>query len=221
MCNRPLLHCTSLSIYTKQSVSWSVGINEEWVVTRLLQLGAEVNSRPTYESQTALQEVCAYGAMSSKVMDRQERVIRLLVAHGADVNAASGNLKWRSTPLQLIAGWYEPSHATQAKAIHSRRQFLHLIAHGARLNAGSGLFSCIAMQLCASHGDIEKAMLLVQHRAGRNDHLACDESSDFEAPVWRSALDLAARNGRMDMTQYLLNIGALSVSPGTTGYQGQ
>ncbi|KAH8164414.1 hypothetical protein CIB48_g3845 [Xylaria polymorpha] len=86
-----------------------------------------------------------------------------------------------------------------------------LIASGADVNAPPAPMSGItAFQCAAMKGDFEVALLLLDNGADINASPSCGS---------RSALDGAVVFGRIDMVQFLLNLGAVSHPGGESGYR--
>ena len=186
------------------------------LVSRLLALGADVNTPGTgEEGHTALQLVCKQGTSSAILRDRQWRLVRLLVDAHADVNAPVYG--WNgSTALQLVCDRYSRS---REDADHLCRLTKYLIEVGADVNARPGIAKGSSLGSCAEQGDLEKVVILVQNGADPNKYPSTSSLYSGDRP-WKSALDVAAERGRLDVTQYLLDNEALSAIPGTTGYQG-
>lgn len=201
------------------------------LVCRLLLLGANINSPARgRRGGTALQIACAQStSCHPDRMHQKKCLIRLMVTEGADINAPACIA--HSTPLQSLCAH---SAGTREEANHLHQLIIYLIQNGADINAAAVLgFSVLvnvsrhhlgntALQHCARLGDLETAVILVKHGVDPNIHPAVglDQTTLPHRIIMQSALDLAAERGRLDMTQYLLNIGALSANPGATGYQG-
>jgi hypothetical protein len=217
------------------------------MVARLLELGAEINSPTLDEAQslafqlalrssltvaylnttgalfgmTALQVVCRCHPNTLETMERQGHLIKLLVNHGANINA-NAHGQYASTALQLLC---RSVSRLPCDFAHTRQLVRFFVDKGADVNIAPGFFTFTALQECARRGDIELAVLLVENGADPNAYPGISSDPDanpenLTEKKYGSALDLAAREGRLDMTQYLLNIGALSISPGNTGYRG-
>jgi ankyrin repeat protein len=170
----------------------------------------------TCPGMTALQLACGFGSGTRELRKRQEDLVKLLVHHGADINAKPDRNDI-PTALQLLCA---KEYTDPSEAQHVRGLIHFLIDNGADVNLAPALGACSALQVCAYRGDIERAMILVQHCADPNLHPVPMRRSIDGAVFLHSALDLAAGAGRLDMTQYLLNIDAFSGTPGETGYQG-
>lgn len=200
------------------------------LVILLLERGADVKAPARGErGATALQFVCSWKIRSTASMSRQSHLVRMLVAEGADVNAPA-NGAYGSTALQRIFASHSPvachkrDFTTRDVESHIHNLSTFLLESGADVNAAPGLLQMTALQYCAEHGRLAEGALLIQHGADSNGY-AFVEETDSEthqkaAYTLISALDFAAFNGRLDMTQYLLNVGALSGNPGATGFQG-
>lgn len=186
------------------------------MASHLLRLGADINRLNTTLGGTPLQLACLCSPCAEE-MGRQKHMVKLLVAHGADVNAPAHGRDGR-TALQSICLY---STRTQDAADHSRWLILFLLERGANGNAVPGLMGETALHLCVGRGDLDMATILVQHGVDLNG--VPTRHIDLSMPClysWFSVLDTAAYYGRLDMTQYLLNAGALSATPGTSGFQG-
>lgn len=177
------------------------------MVSRLLQLGANANSL-TEEQLSPLSEACGKKTSSSLLVDKQKRIVQLLVDHGANVDAGR-----RPTALQMVVN---RRTSTPEEVKHLRWLIEFLIGHGADVNAQPPRHGGSLLCSCVEHGDLEMAVLLVQHGADPNRF---PYTSPWEIDA-RLPLDVAAEHGRLDITQYLLNVGALSARPGSTGFQG-
>lgn len=212
------------------------------MATRLLERGAEINSpteielrtprfqlallqRPKLPSEmdgatrpamTALQLACLCTPRTQEMRKRQQHLVKLLVNHGANINARAHNA-YSSTALQLLCS---KRYIDQSAAPHFRGLIEFFIENGADVNISPAFYGCTALQHCARRGDIEQLVILVENGADPNAHPSLPQHRCHKLPRWKSALDFAAGNGLLDMTQYLLNIEALSVIPGETGYQG-
>ncbi|CAG9956664.1 unnamed protein product [Clonostachys rosea f. rosea IK726] len=71
-----------------------------------------------------------------------------------------------------------------------------------------------ALQIAALNGDLEIALMLLHRGADPNTLDTIDKMSA------ETALDFAAKYGRLDMLQLLLTVGGRSGSPGRTGVDG-
>lgn len=171
------------------------------LIEEVLESGANIHSYSGLQGgrvqYTPLQAAAARGD--------QDLVLNLL-RKGADLNrSASGNCG--RTALQAAC------EARQMKVIRL------LINHGADVNAPASkydFFGGTALQMAACRGDLELAFLLLNHGADPNATVQnyCEEVGDC------TILDKAARYGRLDMVQLLLDVGAVSYLRGQTGYEG-
>lgn len=209
------------------------------MVTRLLEHGADINSptenefwkadiqhrvrllRKTLaagEGLTALEVACRLQPRTVKMRERQERLVKLLVYHGANINAGAC-VPYASTALQQLCA-RDCTDLSVMRHFHGLVEFF--IENGADVNIAPGHFQYSALQHCAMRGDIGQARILVQNDADPNAHPSIAEQrfQRYQLIKCESALDLAAGSGRLDMVQYLLNIEALSAIPGETGYDG-
>lgn len=82
-----------------QMAAWKVNVD---VVELLLVEGVDVNAPAKGRGYTALQACCSYQPLSPEGQQRKLRTIRLLLDHGADVNAAPAREDGR-TALQATA----------------------------------------------------------------------------------------------------------------------
>lgn len=133
-----------------------------------------------------------------------------LVLMGADINKLAAGTNGK-TALQAACGLKLTTTEERTKKVELI-QFL--IERGADINAPAALNNgSTALQCAATVGDIEVALLLLDHGAKVNT-LPATKKGGF------CALDAAAHNGRLDMVKLLLNVGALSHHKGESGYQG-
>lgn len=200
----------------------AVRVGDYSLVSYLLQRGAHVNAQGRgANGGTALQYVC--GNLLEKKIDHDNHIAlaNILIAHGADVNSPAHGT-YGSTALQLTCKHY---FASQEDANLVQKVFEALLEHGANVNAMPGLLMGTALQNCAQNGDLKKAVTLIERGASPNGYPSVGRISwSSVAPTrhfkYYSALDRAAAFGRLDMAQYLLNVGALSATPGLTGFEG-
>jgi len=156
-----------------------------------LEAGADVNQMGCGSgARTPIQAASENGNLE---------ITKLLHGRGADINAPAGVLCGR-TALQA-ACYLTPPNIELV-------QFL--LEHGADANAPAGIVHGLtALQGAAVRGCIQVAMLLLDWGADPNgDSALADET----------ALDSAAKRGKSDMVQFLLNVGAQSEPSGETGY---
>ncbi|KAK9891834.1 hypothetical protein WA026_016633 [Henosepilachna vigintioctopunctata] len=166
------VHETSEEGESLLSLACSAGYFE--LAQVLLAMHANVEDRGIKGECTPLMEAASAGHLD---------IVRLLVAHGADVNAQSttGN-----TPLMYgCAGGH-----TEVV------QFL--LEHGANVEDHNENGHTPLME-AASAGHVGLAKILLMHGAGINTH-----SNEFK----ESALTLACYKGHLDMVRFLLEAGA-------------
>ncbi|KAL3278379.1 hypothetical protein HHI36_013707 [Cryptolaemus montrouzieri] len=166
------VHETSEEGESLLSLACSAGYFE--LAQVLLAMHANVEDRGIKGECTPLMEAASAGHLD---------IVRLLVAHGADVNAQSttGN-----TPLMYgCAGGH-----TEVV------QFL--LQHGANVEDHNENGHTPLME-AASAGHVGLAKILLMHGAGINTH-----SNEFK----ESALTLACYKGHLDMVRFLLEAGA-------------
>jgi hypothetical protein len=165
-----------------------------------------------------IQELLARGASINECTDRftplqaaaakgNAPLVAQLLDLGADVN----NCGRFHSALDLICAWeaLSPSDCQRKTTIITL-----LLEKGASVDGGDYLST--PLQRCAQLGDIANASLLAQRGANLN---ICSPDV-INLSYLMSALDLAAWHGRLDMTRYLLGLGAFSACPGSTGYEG-
>jgi len=164
---------------------------------RLIQavLDAKPDPNPVQQSDpemSAFQAATAHGSLD---------LVKTLVGLGAHINP-DPHRGWGQTPLQAACG--------RAASAETLSIISYLIEQGADVNAPVPDYGgATALQAAAGSGNIEAAMLLLQHGAEPNAR-----------SIEGFALDLAASEGRLDIVQLLLMEGAVSFMPGKTGYDG-
>ena len=207
------------------------------LIRALLDRGADVNASPYgRRSATALQLVCGWESLAKNLPWKIE-VIKMLLDHGADANAPAYG--WNgATALQVICA--QELHDREAANLAHELMVL-LLEHGADVNARPSVRGNTALQYCAYRGRLKDLLVLVQHGADPNSyprnilrnirplvlHARWHPNLRKGHLPWSGsraesvlALDMAADRGRLDIVQYLLNIGAISGNPGTTGFEG-
>lgn len=127
-------------------------------------------------SQTVLRKAAADGYLD---------VVKLLIAQGADLNAASG--------------WHGSVRALQLAAENGHVDVLQLLmAHGVHPDNASGMFGSLApLQAAAEEGQVDAITVLLFHGA--------NVDAMYER---RAALHVAAKNGQVDAIRVLLAHGA-------------
>ncbi|GAB0092386.1 Ankyrin repeat [Sergentomyia squamirostris] len=182
--------------------------NDVNAVRRLLGEGNSTINEGTDDGESLLSLACSAGyyelaqvllAMSAQVEDRGQKndctplmeaasaghvdIIKLLISHGADVNAQSST---GNTPLMYACAG---GHVAAVR---------ELLAHGANVEDHNENGHTPLME-AASAGHVEVAKILLEHGAGINTH-----SNEFK----ESALTLACYKGHLDMVRFLLEAGA-------------
>ncbi|XP_025832280.1 ankyrin repeat domain-containing protein 17 isoform X2 [Agrilus planipennis] len=166
------VHETSEEGESLLSLACSAGYFE--LAQVLLAMHANVEDRGIKGECTPLMEAASAGHLD---------IVRLLVAHGADVNAQSSS---GNTPLMYgCAG----GHTEVVK---------FLLEHGANVEDHNENGHTPLME-AASAGHVELAKILLMHGAGINTH-----SNEFK----ETALTLACYKGHLDMVRFLLEAGA-------------
>ena len=147
-----------------------------WVQELLLSFDIEPDIR-SFQGWTALQQACS--AKSGQV----EAVVKQLVDHGADVNAAPGQ-GYSMTALQAACGG-------------GRRPLVELLlGYGADIHASPAGDGYTALGEACLHGHIEIVQLLLKQGAQVNQ--------DIQPLSGNSALAAAAQNGSMAIIELLL-----------------
>ncbi|KAJ0120529.1 hypothetical protein J7T55_015258 [Diaporthe amygdali] len=177
------------------------------LVERVLSLGAKLDNytavtypgpRVRFDTKTPLQSAALQG---------NEDLVYLFLEAGADINSPARG-KYGKTALQAICSWHP---ATEKE--HRRKMTICdiLLNGGADVNAAPARrMGSTALQLAATGGDLELTAMLIRHGAHVNAPGMCGGS----------ALDDAARGGRLDVVKLLLNANALSAHRRSTGYHG-
>lgn len=162
-----------------------------------------------------LDDCFAKTALQAAAEMLNEELVVLLLQKGADFNAPARGSDGR-TALQAICSHVPKSPTEKTKQI---RIIKLLLDYGAKINAApSRHYGRTALQGAAERGNLEVAMLLFSY----------DPPADVNTPPcqfpfydpYSNALDLAAREGRIDVVKLLLNNNELSSCPGDTGYDG-
>ncbi|XP_055679921.1 ankyrin repeat and KH domain-containing protein mask isoform X9 [Lutzomyia longipalpis] len=186
--------------------------NDVNAVRRLLGEGNSTINEGTDDGESLLSLACSAGyyelaqvllAMSAQVEDRGQKndctplmeaasaghvdIIKLLISHGADVNAQSSTVTpIGNTPLMYACAG---GHVAAVQ---------ELLANGANVEDHNENGHTPLME-AASAGHVEVAKILLDHGAGINTH-----SNEFK----ESALTLACYKGHLDMVRFLLEAGA-------------
>lgn len=193
--------------------AWILADGETSIVQELLKKGADKNSYNTEH------ELWVLTPLQAAAMACDEETVLLLLRVGANVNAPARGKQGR-TALQAICSF---GAKTQQEETGKRRIIQSLLDHGADVNAAPARkYGVTALQIAAHEGDLAIVILLLRHGADPNAPL-CQLGFLFSGPNWGhmeegNALDLAAREGRLDMVKLLLNANALSFKRGESGY---
>lgn len=188
-----------------EALRWSIRLGRLNLAVALIERGAQVNGRQLRSGKvlsTPLQQACESCAPLW--------FIRFLVDKGADVNGATAPNIYR-TALQAAC-----DRGAELSCIR------FLIEKGAAVNAPPPLRrGGTALQNAASQGLMNVAGLLLDHGADVNALSGyLGPSWDFSRLTFMRALDLAARDSRLDMVHFLVAAGARSCKPGSTGFEG-
>ncbi|KAI1077883.1 hypothetical protein F5B20DRAFT_245803 [Whalleya microplaca] len=182
----------------------SLGARDE-LILKVLEAGVDINAY----------DINAYGhaggpaeitAVQAAAYGGDKKLVAQLLQRGADINQLSGRSGWKITALQAACECRTRSAEEKARKMEL---ITFLIDCGADVNAPAGF---TPLHVTAHQGDMETAILLVRHRADPNT----------PGGYAGSVLDIAAGEGRLDMVQFLLNMGALSNVRewGSIGYDG-
>lgn len=176
----------------------------EELVRQVLTSGSDINaySFDNRAGYTPLQAAARHGI---------ETLICLFLQQGADVNSAPRGLHGY-TALQGLCMW---SPATEEEHYRKIRICRLLINQDADVNAAPAKRGWTALAAAATRGDLELAVLLLREAADVNVPMASWWTGDAV-----TALDIAAKYGRLDMVKFLLNANALSADRGGSGYDG-
>lgn len=169
---------------------------EDDLILRVVDAGASLNERGRADSKTPLVEAIICG---------RERLAEELIRRGADVHApATDAIGW--TALQ--AACRDPS---------SFRFIKYLIrVQGANVNEAPGENGGeTALQFAAMSGSLSLVELLLDHGADVN--ALSGRSPQYRYRRRMRALDVAARSGLLDMTEFLLKAGGRSAAGGLDG----
>ncbi|OAL23187.1 hypothetical protein AYO20_11055 [Fonsecaea nubica] len=175
------------------------------LICKVLDAGAPIDR---YSSESIF-----YTPLQAAASRGDQELVALLLSKGADINQPARGVLGK-TALQAACGWDAISMA-EIKIKLNLVKFL--IAQGANVNAppSDDDFGVTALQAAVMCGDLEIVILLLTHRARVNtlSYMGQDR-------ITQTALDCAARYGRMDTVKFLLNAGALSACLGISGYKG-
>lgn len=199
-----------------------VGVNPGSPLAALTRFGAHINLvKRVLDSGARLDAYTAVsyrypkkGPMATPLQaaahQANQELVELLLDRGADVNCPARGA-CGCTALQAICEW-DP--ATEEEHRRKMKICELLLSSGAEVNAAPTLrFGMTALQAAARKGDIKLTAILIQNGAHVNA-----PPSKFGPQL--SALDWAARFGRLDVSKLLLEANALSHTRGMTGYDG-
>lgn len=154
-------------------------------VERLIEQGADVNCT---DGEHGLPPILRIGNKPSVP------VARLLLAHGADVNA----MQSEGSPLMMCAY----CGLTELAKL--------LLEHGAEVDLAVPEGGETALHMASVTGQLEVAKLLVESGANINQVTNSDRTTEmFRGRLWgETPLHLAAKSGRASIVEYLLKMGA-------------
>lgn len=188
----------------------------EQLVEKVVRSGADLNAyHLDYTSR--FHGKCT--PLQAAAINGNERLVRLLLEAGSDVNSRACIGLNSKTALQAICSW---DTATEEEYERKMRICQLIISHGADVNAAPARVNgWTALQFAAMAGHLEIAALLLRNRA-RINAPSCGVYPHMCTPsgLKNNALDAAVRLQRLDMVKFLLNANALSSCRGTTGYDG-
>lgn len=177
----------------------------EELVREVLYSGSDLNAY--FDSYGGCESITPLQIAANK---GNESLVHLLLREGANVNSpARGDQGY--TALQGACQW---PPATEEEHKRKMRICRLLINHGADVNSAPPRETQTALASAAERGDLELATLLLREGANINAI-----GYDLEGQP-KTALDEAAKFGRLDMVKFLLNANALSCFRGATGYDG-
>ncbi|KAH6989992.1 ankyrin repeat-containing domain protein [Ilyonectria destructans] len=173
-------------------IQTAAALRDKEAILLLLKYNADINAPASNESRglTALQAAIVDWPRSGRV-DEIEEIVRFLLRHKAEVNAATCN-QYGRTALQAATLCDQPN----AKLVAL------LLQHNAEVNAAPAQVGGVtALQGAAISGDIQIARMLLAHKANVNAPAAPKKG--------RTAIEGAAEHGRLDMVRLLLDEGAI------------
>jgi len=177
-------------------------------IQRIIDSGADINAYSC--SKCPEDDLCTqYTPIQAAARTGCLELVQFLIHRGADVNRQAKGSYGR-TALQAACGYCleeEVDHRNNIELVK------YLINSGADVNAPAASDGGVtAFQAAAMEGHFEIALLLL------------DNGADINAPAAAvrgfCALDGTVVCRRLDMGQFLLNIGALSSERGESGYRG-
>lgn len=149
----------------------AAGIGDYKLVFMLIERGADVNRPALGDSgKTALQAVCAWDPVRREERLRKDKIIKLLLGKGADVNATNSE------------GCTALLHAAQLGDLSSA---FRLLKHGAKVNVTASLnyfpWATTALDTAAIHGRLDMVQFLLN--AGALSSSAGGEGKDYDGAI--------------------------------------
>ncbi|ROW07169.1 hypothetical protein VPNG_07330 [Cytospora leucostoma] len=154
---------------------------KERLVQQLLSMGAEIEREPLPKNAaTALQWICYWPAITKEEISRKLRITRILLKHGADVNASN---KYAGTEVPLL------TPLQQAAAVGSLDVAMLLLSHGANINLRTHSHHC-ALDVAAEYGRLDMVQFLLNANAisGRPGNTGYDGAIEIAGSKGRFAL---------------------------------
>jgi len=148
--------------------------------------------------------------LAASIQRGDMKLVHRLLHRGAKIDMAASSRGETLLHLACHSLGYAPP--TQAFEI---LQFL--VNLGIDVNSGENE---VPLHIAARLGHLEAVMFLLEKGAKVDKRGRIEVWTDPREYVGTNAIDEAARNGRLDVVQLLLNVGATSVHPGKSGYRG-
>ncbi|KAH8769132.1 ankyrin repeat-containing domain protein [Diaporthe sp. PMI_573] len=192
----------------------------------MLEAGADPNAYTRYDRTSFKGLQRRRTPLQASAWRCSTEIIELLLLAGSDVNAPA---KGYNGFTALQASCRNRTYSSQDRQ-RKLKAIRLLLAHGADVNAAPARKKGkTALQEAAETGDLAVAELLLFHNPMADVNappytqafsIAADDERRLKLPRLGTALDCAARKGRIDMVKLLLNCNALSHYRGKTGYDG-
>ncbi|KAI1322843.1 hypothetical protein F5Y16DRAFT_415439 [Xylariaceae sp. FL0255] len=142
-------------------------------------------------------------------------MLKVLMARGGDIEMPALDVPHLHLSQRALAAAVGADLSRTKRSRNEQREVIKfLINEGAQVNAPADANACTPLQTAAQKGDLEIALLLLDHGADIN------APSGHKGQKRHAALDEAARWGRLDMVKFLLDSNALSHDQRTSGYNG-